>query len=73
MWQIFSTYIIETTNDYLQIDFNNDDEFINFSNMLIKRSSYNFNTKVNKEDQILTLSTCYNDDKKIVVHAKRIK
>ena len=73
LWQIFSTYIIETTNDYLQIDFNNDDEFINFSNMLIKRSSYNFNIKVNKEDQILTLSTCYNDDKKIVVHAKRIK
>ena len=73
LWQIFSTYIIETTNDYLQIDFNNDEEFIKFSNMLMKRSSYNYNIKLNNNDKILTLSTCYNDEKKIVVHAKRIK
>ena len=34
---------------------------------------FNFNTNVNINDKILTLSTCYNDDEKMVVHAKLIK
>ena len=73
IWQIFSVYIIPTTSDYLQIDFNNNEEFINFVNMLIKRSNYNFNISLDQEDKILTLSTCYNEEKKIVVHAKKYK
>lgn len=71
MWQVFSVYRIPTTNDYLQIDFNND--FNEFSNLLISRSQYNFNTSVNENDKILTLSTCYNDNEKVVLHAKLIK
>ena len=41
--------------------------------MLINRSSYDFNTKINSNDKILTLSTCYNDSDKVVLHAKLIK
>lgn len=73
LWQIFSTYHIPTTSDYLITDFNNDDEFIEFTNKLIDRSSFNFNTSVNACDNILTLSTCYNNSDKMVVHAKLIK
>lgn len=73
LWQIFSTYHIPTTSDYLITDFNNDDEFIEFTNKLINRSSFNFNTSVSVNDNILTLSTCYNNSDKIVVHAKLIK
>lgn len=73
LWQIFSTYHIPTTSDYLQIDFNSDDEYRNFINMIINRSSYNFNTNVSTNDNILTLSTCYNNFEKLVVHAKLIK
>lgn len=73
LWQIFSTYHIPTTSDYLITDFNNDDEFIEFTNKLIDRSSFNFNTSVNASDNILSLSTCYNNSDKMVVHAKLIK
>ena len=73
LWQVFSIYHIPTTSDYLQIDFRNDNEFLNFANKLIKRSAYNFNTPVNKDDKILTLSTCYNENEKVVLHAKLIK
>lgn len=73
LWQIFSTYHIPTTSDYLITDFNNDDEFIEFTNKLIDRSSFNFNTSVSANDSILTLSTCYNNNDKMVVHAKLIK
>lgn len=73
LWQIFSTYHIPTTSDYLQTNFNNDNEFQDFINMIISRSSYNFNTSVSVNDNILTLSTCYNNSDKMVVHAKLIK
>ena len=73
LWQIFSIYRIPTTSDYLQTNFINDDEFQEFINMIINRSSYNFNTNVNINDNILTLSTCYNNSDKMVVHAKLIK
>lgn len=73
LWQIFSTYHIPTTSDYLVTDFNTDHEFIEFVNKLIKRSSFDFNTTVNTTDNILTLSTCYNNSDKMVVHAKLIK
>jgi len=73
LWQVFSVYKIPTTNDYIQVKFNNNKEFLNFGNMLIQRSSYNFNTNINEDDKILTLSTCYNDSEKLVLHAKLIK
>lgn len=72
LWQVFSVYKIPTTNDYLQTNFN-DDEFKNFTDMLINRSSFDFNTTLNENDKILTLSTCYNDNEKVVLHAKLIK
>ena len=73
LWQIFSAYHIPTTSDYLQINFENNEDFKNFANMLTERSQYNFNTTVNENDYILTLSTCYNSSEKMVIHAKLIK
>ena len=73
LWQVFSVYRIPTTNDYIQIDFRNTSEFLAFTNKLINRSAYNFNTTVNGNDVILTLSTCYDDKDKVVLHAKLIK
>ncbi len=73
LWQIFSIYRIPTTSDYLQIDFNNDLEYQNFLDMIKNRSNHNFNTSITSNDKILTLSTCYNNDDKMVVHAKLIK
>ena len=72
LWQVISVYKIKETNDYLQINFGNN-EFKQFGNMLIKRSAYNFKTTINDSDRILTLSTCYNDNTRVVLHAKLIK
>lgn len=73
LWQVFSVYHIETTSDYLQTYFNNDNEYKIFLNKLINRSMFNFNTTINSTDNILTLSTCYNKTEKVVMHAKLIK
>ena len=73
LWQVFSVYKIPTTNDYLQIEFNTGTDFVNFANMLKDRSQYNFGTDINEDDKMLTLSTCFNDYEKVVLHAKLIK
>lgn len=73
LWQVFSVYHIPTTNDYIRVNFKNNKNFLEFANMLIERSSYDFNTTVNENDHILTLSTCYSDTEKVVLHAKLIK
>lgn len=73
LWQIFSIYRIPSTNDYIRVDFSNNEDFITFANMLLNRSQYNFNTNIIETDRILTLSTCYNDDDKVAIHAKLIK
>ena len=41
--------------------------------MLKDRSIYDFKTTLSDTNKIMTLSTCYNDSEKLVVHAKLIK
>jgi sortase B len=73
LWQVFSIYHIPTTNDYIKVNFNDNESFIEFGNMLLERSIHDFNTTINENDIFLTLSTCYNDEEKMVMHAKLIK
>lgn len=74
IWQIFSVYTINEENYYLKTNFSNMDEFNEFINIISKRSIYNFETSLNTDDRILTLSTCKgSSNNRIVVHAKLIK
>ena len=73
LWQVFSVYHIPTTSDYLQTEFSSNEDFLKFVNMLEERSQYEFNVEFNESDKILTLSTCYNDQERVVLHAKLIK
>jgi sortase B len=73
LWQVFSIYHIPTTNDYIKVNFSSTNEFTKWSKMLLKRSAHNFNTTINENDKVLTLSTCFNDKEKVVLHAKLIK
>ncbi len=73
LWQVFSTYRIKTTSDYLQIDFSDDSEYLSFLQMLKDRSVYDYKVNLVATDKIITLSTCHNDTDKIVLHARLIK
>ncbi len=73
LWQIFSVYHLPTTGDYLTTSFSTAEEYQSFLKKIQKRSVYDFSTKVEVSDKILTLSTCYNEKEKLVVHAKLIK
>lgn len=72
-FEVFSFYKIRTTSDYLTNNFDDDEEFLNFTDKLKIRSAYNFNVDISSNDRILTLSTCYNSYEKLVLHARLVR
>ena len=73
LWQIFSVDKIEAEDYYITTDFNSNKEYLDFLKTIKNRSIHNFNTTLNENDSIHTLSTCYSDTERTVVHAKKIK
>lgn len=73
LWQVFSVYTISEESYYLQTEFNSDEDYIEFLNKLKARSFYDFKTQINEKDKIITLSSCYNNQLRVVLHAKLIK
>ena len=74
MYIVFSIYKIENEDYYIKTEFKNDNEFEDFIKTLKKRSIKDFNVDVSKDDNILTLSTCANNNKyRVVLHAKKVK
>ena len=73
IYKVFSIYKIESEDYYIKTEFSNDNEFEKFIETLKKRSIKNFNIDISKEDSILTLSTCANNNKyRVVLHAKKM-
>ena len=74
LYQVFSIYQIEKETYYTNTDFNSNAEFKNFINTIKGRSKVDFGIEVGIEDQILTLSTCANNNNyRVVLHAKKIE
>ena len=69
-FQIFSIYKVPGTNDYLKVFFDGDEDFLEFIDMITKRSIYDFNVPIDADDKIISLSTCSNNGtKRLVIHA----
>ena len=73
LWQIISVYKISVESYYIKTKFINEEEYQEFLNTIVNRSIHDFKTKYDTNDKILTLSTCYSNDIRMVVHAKLIK
>ena len=72
-YKIFSIYQIKPEDYYINTEFNNDNEYEQFLKTIEGRSIKNFNIELNKNDQILTLSTCsMTGTERVVLHAKKI-
>lgn len=73
IYKVFSIYKIESEDYYIKTGFNNDDDFEKFIKTIKARSIKEFNVDCLKNDSILTLSTCSNNNKyRVVLHAKKI-
>ncbi len=72
-YQIFSIYKIYKTNDYIATSFQDDKAKEVFFNKLKDRSIYNFNVNLTSQDKIITLSTCADENNRIVIHGLLLK
>ena len=74
IYEVFSTYEMLPESYYISTYFETDEDYSNFLNTLYYRSNYDFGVPVNKDDKILTLSTCMDSGaKRVVLHAKKQK
>lgn len=71
-WQVFSVYHIKTTDDYLRTSFSNDSDYQSFLDLITNRGVHDFDVDLSTDDKVLTLSTCYSETEKIVLHAKLV-
>ena len=72
-YNLFIVLLYTPHDKFLEINFNNNEKYMNFLNMLQNRSELKFDVSLNEEDKILTLSTCYKENDRVVLHAKLIK
>ena len=68
-WEVFSIYRVNVTDDYLKINFESEEEWNDFINTLKERSIFESKREITYDDQIITLSTCAENDQRLVVHA----
>lgn len=72
-WQIFSIYVADPSDEYIQTKFATENIFLEFANTQKSKSIYDFGVTITNEDKILTLSTCAEKGtKRLVIHAKLI-
>lgn len=71
-FKFFSSYTILPESYYITTNFKTEDEFKIFIDTIKQRSVYNYGVDVNINDKILTLSSCYDNEKRMVLHAKLI-
>ena len=73
-YQVFSLYRIEKEDYYITTSFGTTKEFQKFIDKIKERSQKDFDIQVTTDDNILTLSTCDDDNNyRVVLHAKKIK
>ncbi|MBQ2637977.1 class B sortase [Candidatus Saccharibacteria bacterium] len=71
-YEIISVYLTAPTDDYIKTNFSDEKEKKTFINMILGRDELGLTSSATEEDEILTLSTCYDSSRRLVVHAKKV-
>lgn len=75
VYQIFSCYVVENETYYITTSFDSGEAYEDFLRTIKERSQRECSVDVTKEDNILTLSTCYGragTKKRLAIHAKEV-
>ena len=76
LWEVFSIYSTKNPISYFNIGYTTT-EFNDFINKIKNESNYNFDTEVNENSKVLTISSCYYENPftviNMAIHAKLIK
>ena len=71
-YEIFSSYISDSEDINLKINFKNDDEYLKYIEDIKKKSIFHREIDIKSNDRIITLSTCSyeKDDARMIIHGK---
>ena len=71
-YEIFSSYISNSEDINLKINFKNDDEYLKYIEDIKKKSIFHREIDIKNNDRIITLSTCSyeKDDARMIIHGK---
>lgn len=71
-YEIFSSYISDSEDINLKINFKNDDEYLKYIGDIKKKSIFHREIDIKSNDRIITLSTCSyeKDDARMIIHGK---
>lgn len=70
-YQVFSVYKTDPEEYYINTNFNDREEYVEFLDTIKSRTLYNFNIDLDSTDKILTLSSCTPGGRqRVVLHAK---
>lgn len=75
VYEIFSVYVEKADTYPYSYNFRNDEEYVEFLTNLKNKSKFEFNNvSLNKDDKIITLSTCSyeEEDYRMLIHAKLV-
>ena len=74
-WEIFTTFVTDINDFYIDVTFSDDADYMNFLNTRKSMSTFDTGVEVNSSDKILTLSTCdyTRTDGRFVVMAKLVQ
>lgn len=72
LWQIFSVYKTTAVDPYCKVKFSTEADYETYIKNIINKSYHQFNITVSKTDYILTLSTCGNNNTRLVINAKLV-
>lgn len=71
-YEIISVYLTEPTDDYIKTNFADEKEEKEFLDTILTRDQLGLMASATEKDEILTLSTCYDSGRRLVVHAKKV-
>lgn len=73
IYRVFSTYEIKPEDFYITTSFTGNENYEYFLNKIKSRSVYDYKVDVDKDDKVLTLSSCLGEGQtRVVLHAKLI-
>ncbi len=74
IYKVFSYHVAKAGGEIYSTQFETEDVYKKFQDLLLKSSYKDLNTELKADDTIITLSTCTSgEDNRFVVHAKLIK
>ncbi len=72
-YEVFSAFAVYPNYNYKQVNFADDQEYLDYLNDMVAKSSVDYGIEVGVDDRIVTLETCYLSERRTVIVGRLIR